>query len=71
VAAWVVIPVVVVGYRVAPHPGVRAEDWPVMPVVTIGFMLKPAGFFDRNPGLDVPPPSPHGGCCHPGSGDRG
>jgi primary-amine oxidase len=50
---------------------VRAEDWPVMPVVTIGFMLKPAGFFDRNPGLDVPPPSPHGGCCHPGSGDRG
>jgi primary-amine oxidase len=37
-----------------------------MPVVTIGFMLKPAGFFDRNPGLDVPPSSPDGSCCHPG-----
>ena len=44
----------------------RAGDRPVMPVVTIGFMLKPAGFFDRNPGLDVPPSSPDGSCCHPG-----
>ena len=25
-----------------------------MPVATIGFMLKPSGFFDRNPALDVP-----------------
>jgi primary-amine oxidase len=33
----------------------RPEDWPVMPVERIGFMLKPAGFFDRNPSLDVPP----------------
>ena len=61
----------VVWYTFGAHHVVRPEDWPVMPVVTIGFMLKPAGFFDRNPGLDVPPPSPHGGCCHPGSGDRG
>jgi len=61
----------VLWYTFGAHHVVRAEDWPVMPVVTIGFMLKPAGFFDRNPGLDVPPPSPHGGCCHPGSGDRG
>jgi hypothetical protein len=30
--------------------------WPVMPVATIGFMLKPVGFFDRNPALDVPRP---------------
>ncbi len=36
----------------------RPEDWPVMPVDRIGFMLKPAGFFDRNPALDVPP-APH------------
>jgi primary-amine oxidase len=38
----------------------RPEDWPVMPVEYIGFMLKPVGFFDRNPGIDVPP-SAH---CH-------
>ena len=32
----------------------RPEDWPVMPVDYAGFTLKPAGFFDRNPTLDVP-----------------
>jgi primary-amine oxidase len=32
----------------------RPEDWPVMPVETCGFTLKPVGFFDRNPTLDVP-----------------
>ncbi|WP_181783157.1 primary-amine oxidase [Pseudonocardia pini] len=32
----------------------RPEDWPVMPVDYTGFVLKPAGFFDRNPALDVP-----------------
>jgi primary-amine oxidase len=32
----------------------RPEDWPVMPVEYCGFTLKPAGFFDRNPTLDVP-----------------
>lgn len=35
----------------------RLEDWPVMPVSSVGFMLKPDGFFDRNPALDLPPPS--------------
>lgn len=34
---------------------VRPEDWPVMPVDRIGFALKPYGFFDRNPALDMPP----------------
>ena len=34
----------------------RLEDWPVMPVATLGFMLKPDGFFERNPALDLPPP---------------
>ena len=34
----------------------RLEDWPVMPVARCGFTLKPTGFFDRNPTLDVPPP---------------
>ena len=37
----------------------RPEDWPVMPVARCGFTLKPTGFFDRNPTLDLPPPSPH------------
>jgi primary-amine oxidase len=33
----------------------RPEDWPIMPVDHTGFRLKPVGFFDRNPTLDVPP----------------
>ncbi|MGY1813592.1 primary-amine oxidase [Blastococcus sp. SYSU D00820] len=33
----------------------RPEDWPVMPVDAVSFQLKPVGFFDRNPALDVPP----------------
>jgi primary-amine oxidase len=28
----------------------------VMPVSSVGFMLRPDGFFDRNPTLDLPPP---------------
>ncbi len=38
----------------------RLEDWPVMPVASIGFMLKPDGFFEHNPALDVPPPESTG-----------
>lgn len=30
------------------------EDWPVMPVASIGFTLKPTGFFDRSPAMDIP-----------------
>jgi primary-amine oxidase len=37
----------------------RPEDWPVMPVDIVSFWLKPFGFFDRNPALDVPPDSGH------------
>jgi primary-amine oxidase len=36
----------------------------VMPVAKLGFSLKPVGFFDRNPGLDVPPTPTHGTVCH-------
>ena len=40
----------------------RPEDWPVMPVERVGFHLKPVGFFERNPALDLPA-STH--ACHP------
>jgi primary-amine oxidase len=42
----------------------RVEDWPVMPVDTTGFVLKPHGFFGRNPALDVPETIGHH--CAPG-----
>jgi primary-amine oxidase len=35
----------------------RPEECPVMSVDTVSFWLKPVGFFDRNPALDVPPPT--------------
>jgi primary-amine oxidase len=33
----------------------RPEDFPVMPVEYTGFTLKPFGFFDRNPAIDLAP----------------
>lgn len=33
----------------------RIEDFPVMPCEKISVHLKPVNFFDKNPGLDVPP----------------
>jgi primary-amine oxidase len=40
------------------HHITRPEDWPVMPADRTSFWLKPWGFFDRNPALDVPS-APH------------
>ncbi len=55
----------VLWYTFGHHHVPRPEDWPVMPVASAGFRLKPVGFFDRNPALDVPPPDPkHGHSCH-------
>lgn len=44
----------------------RPEDWPVMPTDYAKFTLKPYGFFDRNPSLNVPPTVPVHECSHGG-----
>ncbi len=46
---------IVVWYTMGHNHIPRLEDWPVMPVAYIGFSIKPSGFFDNNPALDVPP----------------
>ena len=46
---------VIVWYTMGHHHVPRPEDWPVMPCAYMGFHLKPVGFFDKNPGWDVPP----------------
>jgi len=53
---------VVLWYVFGIHHITRPEEWPVMSVDTVSFWLKPTGFFDRNPALDVAPSDPH---CHP------
>ncbi|SDO32863.1 primary-amine oxidase [Nakamurella panacisegetis] len=54
---------VVLWYVFGIHHITRPEDWPVMPADTVSFWLKPFGFFDRNPSLDVPP-TPAADHCH-------
>jgi primary-amine oxidase len=53
---------VVLWYVFGLHHITRPEDWPVMPVDVVSFWLKPYGFFDRNPSLDVEPSPPSE--CH-------
>ncbi len=55
---------VVVWYTFGVNHVPRPEDWPVMPVEYTGFSLKPVGFFDQNPALDVPPSANGNGHCH-------
>jgi primary-amine oxidase len=54
---------VVLWYVFGIHHITRPEDWPVMPADTVSFWLKPFGFFDRNPALDLPP-TPVPEHCH-------
>lgn len=56
---------IVVWYTMGHHHITRTEDWPVMPTAYQSFQLKPVGFFDRNPALDLPRPVPKkGASCH-------
>ena len=51
---------VVLWYVFGIHHITRPEEWPIMAVDAVSFWLKPFGFFDRNPSLDVPPQPGHG-----------
>ncbi len=59
---------VVLWYVFGIHHLTRPEDWPVMPADTVSFWLKPVGFFDRNPALDVAPSPGHGASGAPADG---
>jgi primary-amine oxidase len=58
---------VVLWYVFGIHHITRPEEWPVMPVDIVSFWLKPFGFFDQNPAIDVAPSeSMQGEHCHTG-----
>jgi primary-amine oxidase len=44
----------VVWFTLGFHHIPRPEDWPVMPVAWHSFELRPVGFFNRNPAIDLP-----------------
>jgi primary-amine oxidase len=49
----------VLWYTIGFRHQTRSEDWPVMPGMWHSFKLRPFNFFNRNPGLDVPPAAAH------------
>jgi primary-amine oxidase len=57
---------VVLWYVLGIHHITRVEDWPIMPADTVSFWLKPFGFFDQNPSIDVAASVKEAGAhCHP------
>nr|RZI33880.1 Copper methylamine oxidase [Cryobacterium sp. SO1] len=58
----------VLWYTFGIHHITRPEEWPVMSADIVSFWLKPVGFFDRNPSLDVEPSALH---CAPGMDHAG
>ena len=61
---------VVLWYVFGIHHITRVEEWPVMPVDTVSFWLKPSGFFDQNPSIDLAPSMKmDGDQCHTGAGE--
>ena len=55
------------------HHITRVEEWPIMPADTVSFWLKPFGFFDQNPSIDVAPSmkdGEHGEHCNTGTGSH-
>lgn len=58
---------IVVWYTMGHHHITRPEDWPVMPTAYINFQLKPVGFFDGNPALDIPRPVKKSSCSTNGT----
>jgi primary-amine oxidase len=61
---------IVLWYLFGIHHITRPEEWPIMPADTVSFWLKPFGFFDRNPALDVAP-SDTAACHLPGGEHHG
>jgi primary-amine oxidase len=60
---------VVLWYVFGIHHITRVEDWPIMPADTVSFWLKPFGFFDQNPSIDVPASTKQDAdTCHTGAG---
>lgn len=59
---------IVVWYTMGHHHITRPEDWPVMPTAYISFQLKPVGFFDRNPAIDLPRPKAKTAACKSNNG---
>ena len=62
---------IVIWHTFGPTHFPRVEDWPVMPVDYAKFTLKPYGFFDRNPTLNVPASEAMGMACHVGEPPAG
>jgi primary-amine oxidase len=63
---------VVLWYVFGIHHVTRVEEWPIMPVDTVAFWLKPFGFFDQNPAIDVPSTRTEAADhCHPDPDQEG